>query len=751
VAVIASPEEEWKEAFVPMDTTKTLDIVICPIWLGITLLLARASWAVGRRLFPQEGVLAHVLHTTVLFWACLVGTTLLLGSTGFLTRWTLLGCILVITVLMLKANRSAYYRALKLAPTSSSDTVIKKEGTTLAQSDDRSSHPAAGESIWFILWLIALAWVVSRQVLKGLLKFPSNFDTLTYHLPVVVQWLRRGSLYVPDDAQWSVPGNNEVIGLWLVTSFSGDFLIALNNLPAVILLAVAAVELGTIVGLTRSLSHLWGIAALFTTPFLLQMFDCENDLAVAGLFLACLCYGVRFACHGQRADLALFGLSVGLLAGVKYYALGYAAVAGSGLLLLTLARRGWRTAALAVSLSLLGGLLLGSYWYARNWWMTGTPLYPRGFTSNTNLQGQIHADLWRTTLLGNPHPEKFALLLRALWRMGGPCQWLAFYVLPFTIAWMIASWIWFCDKGNATSGVIRITLTFWTVAAGFVWAVTPFMVETVPGTLNMLAGGYSPVRFGLCFLSLALLCLVAMVQDVGRGIHHLLVSALPSLDSRRAMRYLCLLLLRLFATAPVLVLTGAVIYQLEIRIHPTTDKMETALLAANLLLIGTSIVLFLRMWRWPQLLCSLTLTAVLVGATIGINWLAYRWHANFAAHYDVTLNDKLYVRLSQMDPSETKICVLGYRYYPFFGSRRQFRVSRPLWLPTYDSFLQYLHDHDATLVAAVRTIDPGVRRYADGRNWLKEHPDIFELVQDGPQYLVCRVNRDGLARALASR
>jgi len=720
------------------------DSLAAVVWLGVTLLLVRASWVLGRRFFPDDGSLACVLHTVVLGWASLVATTVLLGVLGILSRWTLLGSVASVSALMFWASRSVPARIAGASLHNEKSAASSVE----AQSARRRSR---GEVVWLVLWGAGVSWMGSRMVLSGLLKFPSNYDTLTYHLPLPVQWLRQGSLYAPDDAQWSVPGNNEVLGLWLIAPFSGDFLIALNNFPAILLLATAAVELGNVVGLRYSLSHLGAWTLLAVRPVLQQMTDAENDVAVAGLFMGCLCYGVRFACRGQRADLVLFGVSVGLLAGVKYYALGYAAVAGGGLVLLTLACRGWRAMGLVVCIGLLGGLLWGGYWYTRNWWVTGAPLYPRGFTSSTNLQGQIHADVWQTTLLGNPQPEKLALLLRALWRMDGPCQWLAFYVLPFTIAWMIASCIWFCYEGKVTSGVFRIALAFWAVAAGFVWSVTPFLVETVPGTLNMLRGGFSPARFGFCFLGLALLCLVATVQDIGRGIHHLLVSALPSPNSYGAMRHLWSLILGLFTAAPSLMLSGAVIYQLVEHILPTKDKADIALLAADFLLAGISIVFALSMWRRHQLLLSAALIVVFVGATAGINCLAQRWHAEFAAHYNTVLGDKLCARLSQMDPNDTRICVLGYRYYPFFGSQHQFRVSRPLWVPTYASFLQYLRDHDATLVAAMSTVDPGVRRYGDGRDWLLAHPELFEVIQDGPRYLVCRVNRGGLARALASR
>ena len=76
-----------------------------------------------------------------------------------------------------------------------------------------------------------------------------------------------------------------------------------------------------------------------------QLTDSENDLAVVGLFLTALAYSLRHARRGRRSDLAFASVTLGLLAGVKYYALGYAVVAAATLVLLTVALRGFRAGA----------------------------------------------------------------------------------------------------------------------------------------------------------------------------------------------------------------------------------------------------------------------------------------------------------------------------------------------------------------------------------------------------------------------
>ncbi len=158
----------------------------------------------------------------------------------------------------------------------------------------------------------------------ALLNFPSDWDTLMYHLPLVDQWLRAGSLYAPDDPVWYNAANVELVGLWCVGPFSGDFLTGLTNLPALVLFAGAAVELGGELGLGRRLSHVAGLAVVSNWVVFRQSPDAKNDMAVAALFLATLLFGMRYLRLSQRGALVYAACAFGLLCGVKYYAVGYA-------------------------------------------------------------------------------------------------------------------------------------------------------------------------------------------------------------------------------------------------------------------------------------------------------------------------------------------------------------------------------------------------------------------------------------------
>ena len=73
----------------------------------------------------------------------------------------------------------------------------------------------------------------------------------------------------------------------MVAPFSGDFLAALNNLPAVALLGFATVGLGEGVGLSRPFRHLCGMAVIGNSIVLHQLTNSDNDVASAALLVAC--------------------------------------------------------------------------------------------------------------------------------------------------------------------------------------------------------------------------------------------------------------------------------------------------------------------------------------------------------------------------------------------------------------------------------------------------------------------------------
>lgn len=279
----------------------------------------------------------------------------------------------------------------------------------------------------------------------GVLMFPTEFDTLMYHLPLVDHWLSARSLFAPDSAHWRNPGNNEILAMWIVVPFSGDFLAALNNLPAVSLLGFSAIELGKAIGVSRPFRHLYGMAVLGNSIVLYQLSNVGNDVASAALLVTCACYGLRFSRRGSWGDLTLYAIALGLLAGVKYYSLGYAGAVWVTVAFLASAR-GVRSGLAAAGAGLTGLVLFGGYWYFRNWIVSGRPLYPLGSHGLGDAHRPLYPAIWGSTFLGNGRMELIPLAVKHPVEMGGavlccsrcgntPLDHLATLVWSFSAAW----------------------------------------------------------------------------------------------------------------------------------------------------------------------------------------------------------------------------------------------------------------------------------------------------------------------------
>ena len=356
------------------------------------------------------------------------------------------------------------------------------------------------------------------MITAGLSQFPADWDTVMYHLPLVVHWLHEGSLVAPDCPQWSVPGNNELVLLWFVAPFSGDFFYALANGPVVILFGWAVLELGHALHISPVLRNLGAVAALASYVVIKQSTTAGNDVAVAAFFLSGLAYAFRYRQTGRIPDMALGVTCLGLLVGIKYYALGYAAVLAVCGSALVGSRSGRRSMPFAAVLGVSGVLVFGGYWYVRNWVVGGTPLYPLGRTAAEDEFIGSYPGMWQTTFAGNGSAELGSLAYEAIGSMTGPCHLLAVLGLPVSLSWLVArGGVRLLGGTGGETEEVRLALFAVTVGALAVLLVTPFAVEDAPGTLNQLRWQYCPVRYGTCFMTAAILCLAVILDDLSRA------------------------------------------------------------------------------------------------------------------------------------------------------------------------------------------------------------------------------------------
>ena len=205
----------------------------------------------------------------------------------------------------------------------------------------------------------------------------TQYDSLSYHLYFPARWLQDHRLSIiptpfSDEAQAYAPINGELFFLWLMVPFHGDVLARIGQLPFGLLGAVTMYALARRLGAGREPATYPALFFLLSRPVVEQMVGANVDLVCASMFLSALYFGVMAVDRGRPADWALWGVSAGLFVGSKYVALVYTPL----LLIFPLAGL-WRAGRMQHLAWALPGLAVFALpWYARNWIVTGSPIYP---------------------------------------------------------------------------------------------------------------------------------------------------------------------------------------------------------------------------------------------------------------------------------------------------------------------------------------------------------------------------------------
>ena len=229
-------------------------------------------------------------------------------------------------------------------------------------------------------WLlgIAMAAAVARLLWQVWFFVPYTADALSYHLPKIAEWIRAGAFTreMGVDSQATFPAGFELLETWWVVFLHHDVVIELAGVEMLALAAIATYALARHVGLPSRWACLAAFLFAMTPGVHLGATSCLNDTAVAALVLSTAALVVA------RAPMGILLLLVGLGLGVKP-TYGYAL---PGLLVLwTLEWRSDRTgrrvwgSRMAIALGCVG-MLVGGFWYLRNWLWFGNPVYPMGTT-----------------------------------------------------------------------------------------------------------------------------------------------------------------------------------------------------------------------------------------------------------------------------------------------------------------------------------------------------------------------------------
>ena len=310
-------------------------------WLFAALTVFPA-WRLTGALFPPTGLSEAVLRAATIGFALIVLVGLLLGSLGLL-------------------GTAPYLTALAVA--SASAFAVRRRPEAEVSSSRLPVHIA-------MVMLPMLAFIVA----VGLVQSPLTlYDSVSYHLVFPARWLQDHRLSIvptpfSDPAQAYQPGNGELFFLWLMLPFHGDFLARIGQLPFLLLSAASLYAIARRCGARADHAAYAPLFFVLARPVVEQAVGADVDLVCTATFLMSILFGIVAIDSDAPRDWALWGVSVGLFLGTKYLAL----VLGPALLVLPLLR-GPRLKALW---AIPGFVVFGLPWYARNWIVAGSPIYP---------------------------------------------------------------------------------------------------------------------------------------------------------------------------------------------------------------------------------------------------------------------------------------------------------------------------------------------------------------------------------------
>lgn len=334
-----------------MDFLWTLSLLGLPI-LG-SYWLARYAMGQGRGL-------AALLASLTLAWAWVTTGVTIAGSFGFLNRPTLLVWSAVVSLIGLKFRIAGQPH---LGTRRGSGYLLESEALM-----------AVGLSIWAAVHLALPSFVFPVKVVS---------DGPIYHLYFAARWWKSESLaMIPipfgENAATYFPAVGDLWFTWLMTAWSGDRLARVGQAPFLIWAALACFATCRRLGSRTSAALIATCWFATSTPFLIFSFEPNVDtIFVAGYLTACFFF-LRYALGDDGVPALILGsLAAGGAWGTKATSTVFVPPLLALMLPVIFARQSWSRRGVRHAVLLLTcPLVMAGFWFSRNLWLTGNPLYP---------------------------------------------------------------------------------------------------------------------------------------------------------------------------------------------------------------------------------------------------------------------------------------------------------------------------------------------------------------------------------------
>lgn len=354
-------------------------------------------------------------------------------------------------------------------------------------------------------------------LLDGLLHPRFFHDPMTYQLTFAAEWLQQGKItLVPtpfgDPSQAYAPSNPSLYYLWLMLPLHADTFALIGQFPFALLAFAALAGLAKLIEAPRPWHLLAPLLLLASPMFREQAASAYSDLALAALFAASLFFYLRAWRTKETASFMVGSMALGLMLGTKYnslplLALVLPAMAAAKLALKKSSRHWFLLGVLALLLILAGG----GYWYARNFWLTGSPVYP------------FRVDLGHWNLIPGVYgrPEMLNWIFHhegySAWRETMQTLTSRMLLLLFSIGIVVIT-PWLGLRGKIQAGAAYL-LFLPLLIDRINWWVVPFQVDRfwmpalVLAPLSLIALTLLRPRLGYLLLALTLLDLAAFQPD----------------------------------------------------------------------------------------------------------------------------------------------------------------------------------------------------------------------------------------------
>ncbi len=373
----------------------------------------------------------------------------------------------------------------------------------------RQQKPEGYDWVWGIFGFLVLFGAF--EFFHAFIHAPWEYDTIAYHMPIVVEWLQSGSLWEIFYAVWGgplgyYPSHHELLLMWGILPFGNDYLVNVANFWFIGVMLVVIYKILKEMGVKDFLAWLAGALVMVMPIFLRQAGTGQVDLLMAlGIVLSWYYFLRTFARKDGLLMIPVL-LVMALTLGTKYLAIIYSVPIVVVFFFL------WQYWSKRSKYWFLWFLLimgtLGSIWYWRNLLLTGNPIFPaevalgdtvffQGYSGLTERIQEL--SLWsRVTESGEMSEWLSAMVKETGWHLYLVIG--AYVMLVFEVFYKL-----FFSQMKRGEGKLYTLMLFFLPAYWYLYFIAPY-------TASMMEHN---VRYAMPWLMLSMIMVAYVVHKLG--------------------------------------------------------------------------------------------------------------------------------------------------------------------------------------------------------------------------------------------